>query len=170
MIALVVIFAGCSSVKRVISRVPGFPDYKNDKDMAAQAVSNPGFIGKLAGRRLNIKGQTNIACTVDVIDPVPDNKLGHGETITFIVTVRNFSMDRIIHPKLEVSLYLNDNPDILKIIFLNSLDPGEKAEFKEYIEWHRDIAGKLIRYRFRVFDNLTNSSSLVMEEDIPSAK
>jgi len=167
---LSLVFIQCSSVKNLVSKVPGLPGYKKDIDMDAQAISRPGRIGIAARSVFLKKGKGDIACTVDIIDPTPDGTLGVGEIITFVVIIRNFSLDSKINPKLEISADYNNKPCLLKIVFLEPLNPGEKAEFRENVVWNRKNAGKHIQYKFRAFDNITKSYSLVMREEIIAAK
>ena len=88
-----VMFFRCASINKFVSEVTKY----NDKDLHAQGISSQGRIYLGAKEKMERKGQVNLACTVDIIDPNGNKILEPGETITFVATIRNFSLDYLNH-------------------------------------------------------------------------
>jgi len=159
-----VMFFRCASINKFVSEVTKY----NDKDLHAQGISSQGRIYLGAKEKMERKGQVNLACTVDIIDPNGNKILEPGETITFVATIRNFSLDYTVYPKLRILKYSDDKlKPTVDILFLSALDPGEKTEIKETLTWDMNLTGLKVNYNFYAFDKFFKSSSIKTDFVIP---
>ena len=165
LIAAAAIYTGCASVSRIIPPLPGS---KANHSEHVYAQSGKGTIGLGAKRLMEKKGRVNLACTVDVIDPSGNSSLDMGETISLKITVRNFSMEHAINPKLEIiRQYGKDGKRIMDILFLPGLRPGQKTDITETVSWDMQYTDKTIFISIKAFDSVHESSSLTTAIEFP---
>ena len=128
----------------------------------ARGVSPPGSLGRKTTNVLSESDSTGsrIACTASYEEPSGDGVLTEGEKVTITVWVRNFSQELTIRPKLEV-LMLPNRPlkPKLKVVFMESVQPGQMATHTESLMWYRGLPDGPMTYRVRAFDGVSGLRS-----------